>query len=514
VSVLRAPQGHGAVLADPPLHDAASLLDHNRRVLASPLHVLGRPLADLRRLARNETGNLALQYAPGVPGANDGVLIVAGHQPEFFHPGVWVKNFALAGLARTHRGTALNLVVDNDTAKSTRLRVPVGDHFVTLPFDHWQGEVPYEERHVLDDALFAALPERLGPVIRDWPFTPLLAQVWKETGVSPLLGERISAARRTLERRWGCCNLEVPLSRVCGSESFAWFACHVLADLARFREIYNDAVHGYRAAHGLRSNNHPVPDLAAQGSWREAPFWAWRTGSTRRGRLFAQQRGSLLCLRAGDEDWPTLPLAPADALVGAFRQLEGRGYKVRSRALTTTLFARLLLADLFIHGIGGAKYDELTNVIFDGFYGLAPPRFLTLSATLLLPFARVPAADDGCRALARMARDVHHNPQRHLPAHAPRGAFALAEEKKAWIVRPGPTHADRVERFNRLKQVTEDLRGYTADAERDALQKLTQCRKNTEINQVLFRRDYAFCLYPEAELRPFLQSFLKPAAVS
>ena len=42
-------------------------------------------------------------------------------------------------------------------------------------------------------------------------------------------------------------------------------------------------------------------------------------------------------------------------------ELSSRGIKLRTRALTTTLFARLVLSDMFLHGIGGAKYDQVTD---------------------------------------------------------------------------------------------------------------------------------------------------------
>ena len=45
------------------------------------------------------------------------------------------------------------------------------------------------------------------------------------------------------------------------------------------------------------------------------------------------------------------------------------GIRLRTRALTTTMFARFLLGDLFVHGIGGAKYDELGDEIARGFFG-------------------------------------------------------------------------------------------------------------------------------------------------
>ena len=47
--------------------------------------------------------------------------LVAGHQPELFHPGVWFKNFALHRLAHQHGALPINLVVDTDTAKPATL---------------------------------------------------------------------------------------------------------------------------------------------------------------------------------------------------------------------------------------------------------------------------------------------------------------------------------------------------------------------------------------------------------
>src|SRR5262249_2863990 len=54
---------------------------------------------------------------------------------------------------------------------------------------------------------------------------------------------------------------------------------------------------------------------------------------------------------------------------------------------------RLFLADLFVHGIGGGKYDEITDELVRRFYGGEPPDFLVLSATLWLPVAHEPAAE-------------------------------------------------------------------------------------------------------------------------
>jgi hypothetical protein len=517
---LRAPRQDRAVVAHPPLAEAGTLLAENRRRLAGmALDLLGRPLADLRRRAREAAVGAAQAYldraGEPVPPADPSSLLVSGHQPELFHPGVWVKNFALNGLARRHGATPLNLVVDSDTVKTTALRVPTRSVVESawpraklMAFDRWSPEVPFEERAVRDEGFFAGFACRVTPLLRDWGYTPLLPAFWEEVvgqaRRTPLLGERIVAARRAWERRWGCHNLEVPVSALCRTEPFAWFAAHLLADLPRFHTIYNATVRAYRQAHEIRSRNHPVPDLAAEEGWLEAPFWAWRAGTRQRGRLFARQAGSHMELRVGSD---RVPVGNGHGLVEGWPELERQGWKVRSRALTTTLFARLFLADSFMHGLGGGLYDELTDAIARQFYGVELPGFLVLSATLLLPLPAYPVREDSVRHLAHELRDLHFNPERHLERDG-EPVRTLVAEKEAWIARQPATSPERRERFHRLRELTEALRSHLGDRERQVAELLQRARRDLRANTVLRRRDYAFCLYPEADLRGFCAGFL------
>jgi hypothetical protein len=454
-------------------------------------------------------------------------FLLAGHQPELFHPGVWIKNFALNGLARRHGAVPLNLVVDNDTAKAPLLLVPPPLEELTagagarnplvLPFDLQTPEVPYEERRVQDEALLASLPERAAPLFCRWPFQPLLPSFWqavlRQTTQTDLLGERFVRARRAVERAWGCHNLEVPLSSICQTQPFAWFACHLVTNLERFHAVHNSCLEEYRRLYGIRSRSHPVPDLASEGDWREAPFWAWRPGQSRRGRLMARTQEGRIELRVGGEAWPALPLpgqGNARQAVAAWQGLEAQGYKIRTRALTTTLYARLFLADLFIHGIGGAKYDEVTDEIIRRFYEAEPPDYLVLTATVRLPLPTLPVTAEKCRRLAWEQRDLYWNPQRHLPEGElsnPR-ARELVATKEALIARQPHEARGREERYHRLRETTERLRLFMEEKLRriDAAERI--CRREVAANAVLSRRDYAFCLYPESSLRPFFARFL------
>jgi hypothetical protein len=526
------PHEDGAVVAVPSLADVPAVLARNRKLLGRATgDLLGRPLQEVRAAARVQTVAAARAYlsAAGepVPSFDADSLLLSGHQPELFHPGVWVKNFALHRMALANGATPLNLVVDNDTAKSTLLRVPTDSHgkghgfrIESIPFDRWGEEAPYEERPVRDEALLASLPERVQAAAADRSFEPMLPVYWREVlgqaRRTNLLGERFAAARRTFERAWGCHNLELPVSLLSQTESFAWFACHLLRNLPRFHRLHNEAVHRYRQRYGIRSRSHPVPDLAAEGDLLEAPFWAWRAGQRRRGRLMVRvhRSGEHLQLMLQDlSAWTTLSLGDEGTdfrrLVREFNNLHRSGFKIRPRALTNTLFARVFLADLFVHGIGGGKYDELTDELIRTFYGIEPPRFMVLSATLLLPFAENRRPLEDCRGLHQGLRDLHWSPQRYLsPLRGPEVATLIAE-KRDWIARQPPTRRGRRERFRRLQQLNAELRPHVADLEEEMRGELEECRRRHESAAVLRRRDYAFCLYPEAQLRAFCTRFLQ-----
>jgi hypothetical protein len=283
--------------------------------------------------------------------------------------------------------------------------------------------------------------------------------------------------------------------------------------LRRFHDTYNACVHEYRRQYGIRSRNHPVPDLAREADWYELPFWTWRSGDLTRRRLMARVTAGAIELRGGDEALPALPLARevgAETTVRAFLEIQRAGFKVRSRALTNTLFARLFLADLFVHGIGGAKYDELTDEIIRRFYEFNPPGYMVLSATLRLPLQTFPTTGEKYRHLAAELRDLVYNPQRHLPekARSDRAVQELMEQKQLWISRRPQTALERKEQFETLRKINALLRRYVGGEIARLSQELGRSRSELQANAVLERRDYVFCLFPETILRPFCTQFL------
>ncbi|HEV3006328.1 MAG TPA: hypothetical protein VGX78_17795 [Pirellulales bacterium] len=524
---LRAPHEHGATLVDPPLVEVPRLLataEARRRQYACDIQ--GRPLASLAQEAHADLLAAAKRYTSSyrdvsLPDAADRILL-AGHQPQLFHVGVWFKNVALARLARDHRAAAVNLVIDSDTLKDASLRVPGGTAAepwaAPMSFDAATAELPFEHRAIRDRELFAGFGRRAAATIAPLVSEPLLRQFWpmvvERSRSTGNLGACLSQARHQLEGAWGLQTLELPQSQVCRLPAFAWFAAHMFAQLPRFRQVYNDALAEYRHARRMRSASHPVPDLAVDGPWLEAPFWVWTDADPRRRRVFALQQGDDVMLSDGAGLRVALPLTPhgdGAAAVERLLDLPAQGIRLRTRALTTTLFARLFLGELFLHGIGGAIYDQLTDRLLRRFFGLEPPPFMVLSATWELPIDRERYQPDEAQRIAKALRDIEYHPEQFVARFAVAdldGEMArLIETKRRWIAAEA-LGANARDRCRAIREANRAMQAGLASQQAHWQAEAARAQRRRRAEAVLGWREYAFCLHPEASLRNFLLDFL------
>jgi hypothetical protein len=195
---------------------------------------------------------------------------------------------------------------------------------------------------------------------------------------------------------------------------------------------------------------------------------------------------------------------------GCWRDLESTSEKLRPRALITTMYARLVLSDLFIHGIGGAKYDELTDEIIRRFFGIEPPGYLTATATFRLPIDRPQVTIEDVRECVQRIRDVRFRSESFvgdpLLAHEPQIAEqlqSLAAEKRDYVrthtLRRGTEEAFRgVDRINR--EMHELLRPVEQKLRREHARLVEDARRT----RLLGSREFSFVLFPEEYLVPRL----------
>jgi hypothetical protein len=377
-----------------------------------------------------------------------------------------------------------------------------------VPYDAASTELPYEERTILDAEAFAGFADRVAGWIEPLVREPLVESLWplmlERNPGQTNLGLRLAQGRHAYEESWGNDTLELPQSAVCQLPEFAWFVAHLLAHLPRFWSAHNDALAAYRQAHRLRNRAQPVPDLVESEGWLEAPFWMWSSDDPQRRPLFARQTAGEMRISDRGSRAFTLALTAdgeADRAVEQLADLARRGIKIRTRALATTLFARLVLSDLFLHGIGGAKYDQVTDQIARQFFGLELPQLAAVSATLRLPIAheRVDAGQD--RELEQRVRELRFHPERYVSVNGEKsagdspGVAELMAEKRRWVRMP-KTHENARRRHAAIVAANAALHQHLAPLQSQLELQREALARRRRANAILESREYAFCLHP------------------
>ncbi|HLJ62238.1 MAG TPA: hypothetical protein VKZ50_21160 [bacterium] len=496
------PERSGEVLIAPGLDRVPSLLAASHAVRWNGVEVLGVPLAEFRRRVRARALRLAADYTGGAAPDPAQALVVMGHQPVLFHPGVWVKYFLLTRIARETSAAALHLIVDTDATGPIGADVPaqhdrlvrVRETLVDLP-----GDVPLEAAAVPATAAWAGFLGRVRGHLAAVPVPGLLAHLdtWaqgvREARTSHHLGEFLARLRRGYEAGAGApAYLELPMSVLAETPEFRAFALHLLREPDVLRRSYNAQLDAHRRARRLRSPANPFPNLAEDGALIEAPFWVVRGG--RRNDLYVSRAGARLELRTSSGPIASVPAdaSGADALAEA-------GVALRPKAITLTMFARLCLGDLFIHGVGGGRYDRVTDAIIADLFGCRPVPYLVATATLHLPLP-AEATGEERRRLERLQSDYRHNPDRHLEG-ATDAQRRLVDEKWRLIgevetMRPGP---DRRAATRRIREINVELASSLAP-ERARVDARLAVLDGADAGGAAGYRDYPFFLFDPVEV--------------
>ena len=508
---LRAPMQHGQAMHDPPRDVTATVWERNKKTVDGfDFLVAGRSAHTLQKAAQAELLTLATNYTsqyrdtPDIAGS-DGVIL-SGHQPKLFHPGVWYKNFVLSDFHNRLNAVGINLVVDNDICGLPQIVVPSSPTngsadarpvVAALKYDLNYPNVPFENRTIQDSELFDSFASRVNKSLGDQISNPLVSTLWgyatRFRGIfEDRLGAVVAAARHRMEQDFGLQTLEIPLSQVCNTESFCCFVIEILNRVSEFHEIYNRTLSDYRDLHGIRSRSHPVPELESDGRWFETPFWIWSIDRPTRKRLFVRLSGNELILSDGDD--LHVSINSEDPVEQLYQQLQSK-LAIRTRSLTTTMYSRLILSQMFIHGIGGAKYDQLTDEIARQFFGVAPPEFLAITATMRLPIEKPNANQaDVCKAKF-LLREMKFHPEQHLDLAIAENE-QLASEKRRWIDEDLPEN--RRERHAAISQLNQTMTAKLSDRCEKLQREIDELEQLSEINRALSSREFCFAVFPQS----------------
>lgn len=452
-----------------------------------------------------------------------GPLFQTGHQPVLFHPGVWIKNFLVDDLAAASAGTGLNLIVDTDAADDAGLDVPAWDgHALTMSrrqIVHAPGpDAPFESIDPPDAAHMTEVCRAITADLHTLPdksasrtFSAFCDGLQVCERMSRSLGELLACARRAHEAS-STSYLELPGSAQAQSDEFLLFFLDIAERIDAFRHLYNESLDEYRIGREIRSAANPFPNLAVDGPLTETPFWLMDPSGLR-ATLWLKQESDISLVCHADGCKVELARGQFEANIAALRD---RGIQVRPKALVLTLFNRMFVSDLFVHGMGGAKYDRITDEIARRYYGVEPPSYLAATATMWLPAGVDTPPDNQLQELRHRIRTLEHNPEKMAddplldPSVRPQIA-ALAAEKAELVGKIEQAGANKKELGSRIRRINAGLGGLLRPVREAAEREAAAAERADASNRVARHRDFPFCYWSASEVSRLVADALSAA---
>jgi hypothetical protein len=527
------------------LHPSAApvgeLLAHNRSIQAD----LPDWLQDLKVLARTEAfeearnfddwcGSLDKSAARNTAATSPKHWIVGGHQPELFHPGVWFKNYLLAGLSQklSVNGSGcqpLHVIIDHDLAKADSIKTVYekGGKLVLrnniLPFRSFaHPPLPWQSTY-LEPSMLPKWRDIANTVEQDCVsqgWEPILSSRFSilegSISTSKSVGDAFSLLRRSVELSCGVENSEVRMSQLCERTAFGEFVFRCLSESTKLIDAYNTSRDEFRRRRKIRNAAQPVPELQSQSDWLEMPFWIYRSRLADseilkdhyRSKLWFSQsaKGSFLA-NSPSHDASILLRVPDDLVFEVntaachhlWKEWSQQGICIRPRALMTTLFLRFVLSDLFVHGVGGGLYDSVTDEIACRLWGLRPPKMIVASATLHLPIVEpVGAVEFDEKKWIDQIRWLRSSPERFLDLRTPSAQKLLSEHKSMIANIPsGQAKAEWHRRMASLRFRIHDSIHLESKSIEAASNQLIQQRQQKAICS---SREFSFAVFSERDI--------------
>jgi hypothetical protein len=460
--------------------------NHQRLSAAAGVMIQNLPLSQLRRDQRLWLGH-----------GDDRPLIATGHQVELHHPGVWAKDVLINALAARLEGEAYHFAVDTDAPRHLHLRWPGASWPITddprLATAYWAGALGAPT-----EAHLAHLSREIAGAAAAWDFRPMaldyLQNLRRLVPQSDNLIWVLVAASHELDRQLGLRQHAALVSPMLLSPGYLAFVHHILARADSFMAVYNAVLNEYRQEMGISNPGRPWPNLRCEAGACEAPFWLDCLESGQRRRAMVLRAEGRWVLRPNQAQFELDPSADGyEAARSLGRFLQQNNLRLSPRALTLTAFIRLLVADQFVHGIGGGRYDLITDRVINSWFGMQAPAFSVTTATLLFPSAAGQAKVD-VRRIHEEGRRLRHQ--------------WFSQDKRRLARRIAKLPPNSEERRRLFYQMHHELDRVVRSPEYQAWQqRFAQARRAVEHQEQIFDRELFYGLQPESRLLGLIERY-------
>ncbi|MCW5754397.1 MAG: hypothetical protein KIT24_06815 [Phycisphaeraceae bacterium] len=409
----------------------------------------GRADAPTKRKFREELGLAA-----------DRPIIMSGHQCAFWHPGILAKWMATTASAAAHGWEPAWVWVDHDDNDPLALAYPRVDDRGSPAIGTWRcgvsmRGVALRSRPAVD--VRGAGPQDAHPAVGGAWAERVLNLLRENRDAESLAVQTAKAVERGLGERKGSMR-SFAASRLAGTSLFAEVVERMAREPERVWREYNRAV--------AASPRARMRALRSEGSRFELPLWRTGWGQERRG-------------------------------VWSDEVSEVRLTDLAPRALLMTGMLRFAGCDIFVHGLGGAAYDEAGETWLASWAGWRVSPKVVVSATLRLGLG--PAGEGELGRLAERVSAAHralHDPGMVGDASA---AEVKQEALKA-IARSARSSEDRRAAFRAMHAALADYRTRHGEHLRLFEQQAADARLDMAAARVALVRTWPWLMYPQCAI--------------
>lgn len=292
--------------------------------------------SDLSKRIRAEMFQAAQQYTADWPEKNvayqqDRPIIAFGHQPVVYHPGLLSKHEKLLEFTKATAANGLEIIIDTDQGPPVAIRYPRlrGRDWTVEQFTVATQAGLYLSQSVAINAADSSwLPnEKLSDFI----------DALKRYGGQPV-AQALPRLRHEFLNDQN--SAVIALSELMRLPSIRQLVDLILVKPKELVETYNQTLHDFRLCHKIKNAANPFPNLKSDEHSLELPFWIIDSQANSREELFFNLAS------------------------GQFNQNlnERERFFLAPRGMLTTFILRTFCCDLFIHGLGGEKYDPATEL--------------------------------------------------------------------------------------------------------------------------------------------------------